>query len=258
MDYLKKNLSHKSLETILEFIQVTIEILKPELKLKGFVSADAYARLNTMRGKTHAYSGELSRLLPHEVDRFLKTSGQFTLRKLPANTIPDYALTITLDQVNEDDVAESLMDVVEGYLNLSISDQKKEIARTLAPEIIDMYGGEDNFLAELRSVRIIEIDISDQLIEKQLMFLSMFMRLLVGLYAMSALTYSHAVTSRYPTEPGSNLHYDQALGVIALIGKLAEEADRIATDFLENFDQIHESVRRLHAAYEQEEDSSSP
>lgn len=86
----------------------------------------------------------------------------------------------------------------------------------------------------------------------------MFVRLVVGLYVMSALTFPHAVNSRYPTEPDDDLHYDQSLGVIASIGKLAEEADRIATDFLENFDLIHGGIRRLHDAHKQEEDPSSP
>lgn len=253
MPYLRQKLSHDSLHAMLEFIRITVEIEDLKPMVRQSVKDDVYGRLRKVIRESRTYEHGLARLSPHEVDGYLRVPGQIASDKLLADIIPDQPLTLTLDQVDEDDMAGSVMDMIGGYLNFPTNEQQKETVRPLAQKIIDIRGGEDNLLAELRSVGSVEIDVR-YFIGKQFMFT----RLVVGLYVMSALTFPHAVSARYPTEAGNDLRYDQSLGVIALIGKLAEEADRIATDFLENFDQIHEGVRRLHVAYEQEEDSSSP
>lgn len=253
MPYLKQKLSHNSLHAMLEFIRINVEIEELKPMVRRSVKGDVYGRLRRVIGESRTYEHGLARLSPHEVDGYLRVPGQIASDKLLASIIPDQPLTLTLDQVDKDDMAESALDVVVGYVNLPTDGEKKEIVRPFAQKIIDIRGGRDNLMAELRSYGSVEIDVRE-LVGKQFMFV----RLVVGLYVMSALTFPHAVDSRYPTEPGDDLRYDQSLGVIALIGKLAEEADRIATDFVENFDLIHESIRRLHDSYKQEEDPSSP
>ncbi len=240
MRYLRKNLRHNSLKASLEFIRVNVIIEELKPLVKRSVKGDVYARLNKVIGKSRAYSDELAWLPPHVLDGFLRIPGQITSDKL-AETTPDQALTIKLEQVDENDVLGSLIDIVISHLNRD--EAEKEDVRLRVQKIIELLG-EDNILPELRSNGTSTIDLIS-LIEE----LFMFVRLVVGLYVMSALTSSHDTTTRYPSEPGANRRYDASVGVIFLIEDLAKEADRIATDFLEHFDQIAERIRTLHDSY---------
>ena len=249
MRYMRKNLRHNSLKASLEFIRINVIIEELKPLVKRSVKGDVYARLNKVIGKSRAYSDELAWLPPHILDSFLRIPGQITSDKLLAETTPDHAITIKLEQVDENDVLGSLIDLVISHLNRDKAD--KEEVRLCIQKIIEAIG-EENILSELRSNGTSKIDIRN-LIED----LFTFTRIVVGLYVMSALTSSHEATTRYPSEPGANRQYDASVGAIVLIKDLAKEADRIATDFLEHFDEIAERIRTLHDSYSSEEGSSS-
>lgn len=252
MDYLRKTLSHDSLKASLEFIRINAEIeaLKPYVKQS--VKGDVYARLDEVIGKSRAYSDDLAWLPPHIVAVFLKLTGQLAPGKLLADIIPDHPLKLTQDQMEEHGLLELLM----SHFNLKGYEKNTEAFRPLLQKTVEEM--ESYILPQLRSDGVFEIN-AQQFREsldkdKQVMFRFMFVRLVVGLYVMSALTSSHEATTRYPFAPGANRQYDASVGVIFLIEDLAKESDRIATDFLEHFDEIAERIRTLHESYSNEEE----